>query len=212
MCTVLLPSGVNPIAVHIYRIISYQRRGPGSSVGTATDYGLDGPGSNPAGDNIFRPPDRSWSPASLLYRERPGAHCTHPHLVPKILEKNRAIPLLNLRACAAYKKGRKPTISKTSRKLHWYNGQSPRWKVRGSKPGKENFFLSSPIQSKPVQGLTKPPRSMDVGVPSWRKVAFVILTAASIQCRVYEWMELHPCSPYMPLLRGKHYVLQMSCK
>jgi len=26
-----------------------------SSVGIATDYGLDGPGSNPGGDEIFRP-------------------------------------------------------------------------------------------------------------------------------------------------------------
>jgi len=26
-----------------------------SSVGIATDYGLDGPGSNPSGDEIFRP-------------------------------------------------------------------------------------------------------------------------------------------------------------
>ena len=29
--------------------------GPSSSVGIATDYGLDGPGSNPGGDEIFRP-------------------------------------------------------------------------------------------------------------------------------------------------------------
>ena len=29
--------------------------GPGSSVGIATDYELDGPGSNPGGDEIFRP-------------------------------------------------------------------------------------------------------------------------------------------------------------
>jgi len=29
--------------------------GPGSSVGIASDYGLDGPGSNPGGDEIFRP-------------------------------------------------------------------------------------------------------------------------------------------------------------
>ena len=29
--------------------------GPGSSVGIATDYGLDGPGSNSGGDGIFRP-------------------------------------------------------------------------------------------------------------------------------------------------------------
>ena len=28
---------------------------PGTSVGIATDYGLDGPGSNPGGDEIFRP-------------------------------------------------------------------------------------------------------------------------------------------------------------
>jgi F0F1-type ATP synthase membrane subunit c/vacuolar-type H+-ATPase subunit K len=28
--------------------------GPGSSVGIATDYGLDGPGSNPREDEIFR--------------------------------------------------------------------------------------------------------------------------------------------------------------
>jgi len=29
--------------------------GPGSSVGIATDYGVDGPESNPGGDEIFRP-------------------------------------------------------------------------------------------------------------------------------------------------------------
>ena len=29
--------------------------GPGSSVGIATDYGLDVPGSNPGGDEIFCP-------------------------------------------------------------------------------------------------------------------------------------------------------------
>ena len=28
--------------------------GPGSSVGIATDYGLDDPGSNPGGEEIFR--------------------------------------------------------------------------------------------------------------------------------------------------------------
>ena len=29
--------------------------GPGSSAGIATDYGLDGPGSNPGEDEFFRP-------------------------------------------------------------------------------------------------------------------------------------------------------------
>ena len=53
--------------------------GPGSSVGIATDYGLDGPGSNPGGDEIFRTcPDRSWGPPSLLhngYRVFPEVRC-----------------------------------------------------------------------------------------------------------------------------------------
>jgi len=34
----------------------------------ATDYGLDGPGSNPGADEIFRTyPDRPWGAPSLLY-------------------------------------------------------------------------------------------------------------------------------------------------
>ena len=56
--------------------------GPGSSVGIATGYGMDRPGSNPGGSEIFRTsPDRPWGPPSLLYngnrvfpggKERPG--------------------------------------------------------------------------------------------------------------------------------------------
>ena len=38
--------------------------GPGSSVGIATDYGLDGPGS--MGTRFSACPDRSWGPPSLL--------------------------------------------------------------------------------------------------------------------------------------------------
>ena len=40
--------------------------GPGSSVGIATDYGLDGPGSNPGGTRFSAHPDRPWGPPSLL--------------------------------------------------------------------------------------------------------------------------------------------------
>ena len=42
--------------------------GPASSVGIETDYGLDGSGSNPDGDEIFRPsigpiqPPAKWVP------------------------------------------------------------------------------------------------------------------------------------------------------
>jgi len=36
--------------------------GPGSSVGIATDYGLDGPVSNPGEDEIFRPSGAALEP------------------------------------------------------------------------------------------------------------------------------------------------------
>ena len=36
--------------------------GSGSSVGIATDYGLDDPGSNPGGDEIFRPSRSALGP------------------------------------------------------------------------------------------------------------------------------------------------------
>jgi hypothetical protein len=43
-------------------------RGPGSVVGIATGYELDGPGLNPGGGEIFRTrPNRPWGPPSLLY-------------------------------------------------------------------------------------------------------------------------------------------------
>jgi len=49
-------------------------------------YGLDGPGSNPGGDEIYPRPDRSWDPPSLLYngyrvfpggKVRPGRAADH---------------------------------------------------------------------------------------------------------------------------------------
>jgi len=49
--------------------------GPGSSVGIATAYGLDGPGNESRWGDIFRTcPDRSWGPTSLYngYRVFPG--------------------------------------------------------------------------------------------------------------------------------------------
>jgi len=38
-----------------YQTLYIEDCGHGSSVGIATDYGLEGPGSNPGGDEIFRP-------------------------------------------------------------------------------------------------------------------------------------------------------------
>jgi hypothetical protein len=80
--------------------------GPGSSVCIATDYGLDGPGSNPGGDEIFRPPRPALGPnqppVQWVTGLSPGVKCglgvlltTEPLLVPRS-RKSRAIPLPTL--------------------------------------------------------------------------------------------------------------------
>jgi len=46
--------------------------GPGSSVGIATNYGLNGPGSNPGGDEILRPSKPTLGPTHLPVKWVPG--------------------------------------------------------------------------------------------------------------------------------------------
>ena len=78
------------------------------------DHGLDGPESNTGGDEIFRAsrpalgptqPPVQWVTGLSRGKVRPGCGADPPH--PSIAEgprKSRAIILLNLKPCVAYKK------------------------------------------------------------------------------------------------------------
>jgi len=83
------------IYIYIYTHTLYS--GPGSSVGIAADYGLDGPGSNHGGDETG--PGAHPASCTMGAGSFPGVKCgrgvlmaTHPLLVPRSW-KSRAIPL-----------------------------------------------------------------------------------------------------------------------
>ena len=62
---IFCPSSVPVLCIYVYIYIYIT--GPGSSVGIATDYGLDGLGLNTGRTRFSARPDRPWDPPSLLY-------------------------------------------------------------------------------------------------------------------------------------------------
>jgi len=52
---------------HLFKFHDTFSCGPGSSVRTATDYGLNGLGIESRWDETFHHPDRPWGPPTLLY-------------------------------------------------------------------------------------------------------------------------------------------------
>ena len=73
---------------------SFRMRGPDSSVGIATDYGLDGPRSNPGGDEIFPPvqtgPGSHPASCKMGTRSFPGQGVmlnTHPPSSAAVMEQ-----------------------------------------------------------------------------------------------------------------------------
>ena len=100
-CSLFTPTYLVSLKARLH----YSICGPGSSDGIATDYGLDGPGSNPGGDEIFRPSRPALGPTQPTVKmgtgSFPGVKCgrgvlltTPPLLVPQSW-KDRAIPLPN---------------------------------------------------------------------------------------------------------------------
>jgi len=113
-------------------------------------YGLDGPGSNPGGGEIFcARPDRSWGPPSLLYnryRVFPGGKVRprrdadpSPILVPWS-RKSRAIPLLTLWAVQPVQ-----SLSACTVELYLYSSYGPYGLYRASVPVQYSYTSTPPM-------------------------------------------------------------------
>jgi len=112
--------------VLLVKIVCGTPVGRDSSVGIATRYEMDGPGTESRWGEFFRTsPDRSWGPPSLLYngyRVFPGGRVLPGRDAdpspPSAERESRAIPLLSLRAFVACERV-KPTYLPTYQTLHF---------------------------------------------------------------------------------------------
>ena len=144
-----------------------------------TDYGLDGPGSNPGwGGEIFRP-YRPWGLPSLLcngYRVFPGGRddrgvrlTLHSHLDCRRPRTSRAIPLLTLRAYVVYKKFENlPTIP-----IDYLTNRTGIWPI-----SKSSSYLES---DSPNQSVRVHRRSADRSAVCRFRSAFHVDDAAGMQ-------------------------------
>jgi len=148
---------------------------PGSSVGIATEYGLDGPRSNPDGDEIFCPsrpalgptqPAIKWVPALSREWRRPGRGADpHPHLVCRGPRKSRAIPLLNLGVFVAFKNGRNLPIY-----IYCYQFSDSRsWRFHTTKT--KALHVNAP-RTTTIHGRI--PNTVQSSILSFRRVLYVV--------------------------------------